>query len=269
MNLTFKSKPNCGAQKDLSNHMNLNPLADKKSTNNFYQVETFNSNLFIGIVGKQNNLIDYQNPLSTVRVQEKKLLASLIGLSQERIIFLEQEHHDKIWLIESKPKENQLFLGKGDALISSCPEICLVIRTADCLPVFIYDFEKKILGAIHSGWRGICKQVVPKTINKMKNHFNSKIKDLKIFILPFIGPKAYEIKKEVAQYFSSQFIKKESNSLFLDLGASLKEDLKKEGVSPSNIFQTKKCTFHDNNEFFSHRKADAGRNLNFGFLTKG
>ena len=39
--------------------------------------------------------------------------------------------------------------------------------TADCSPILIYDDKKKIIAAIHAGWKGAYKDIVNKVIKFM------------------------------------------------------------------------------------------------------
>ena len=37
--------------------------------------------------------------------------------------------------------------------------VTLGLRFADCTPIFFYDPVKKVVGNIHSGWRGTVKKI--------------------------------------------------------------------------------------------------------------
>ena len=51
--------------------------------------------------------------------------------------------------------------GEGDGIIITKPSIAL-IRTADCVPVVLFDETADIAGVFHSGWRGTELKIVSK-----------------------------------------------------------------------------------------------------------
>ena len=70
-------------------------------------------------------------------------------------VFLDQIHSDIIHTVVELPDKNW----KGDALLTDRPGILLVVRTADCLPVLLVDKKKKVVAAVHCGWRGTKKKI--------------------------------------------------------------------------------------------------------------
>ena len=54
---------------------------------------------------------------------------------------------------------------KADAMITKTKGIALGVVTADCVPILLYDSKKKIVAAIHAGWKGAFKGIVKKVIN--------------------------------------------------------------------------------------------------------
>ena len=87
---------------------------------------------------------------------------------------------------------------------TSSKKIAIGVLTADCVPILIYDKNKKIVSAIHAGWKGIYKGIINKVINFLLNS-GSKSKDLIGIIGPCISQKNYEIKKD----FINKFYKKD------------------------------------------------------------
>jgi YfiH family protein len=146
-------------------------------------------------------------------------------------------------------------------------QIALVIRTADCVPVFIYDAEKKVLGAVHSGWKGTMLNVSGKCIEQMKREFSCDPGGMQVFILPSIGPEMYEVNEDVAQHFpeNTRFV---NGKIYVDLWGSIENSCVRAGVAAEHIFNTGICSMTNYNEFFSHRYGDAGRNLNFAFISR-
>lgn len=219
----------------------------------------------IAVAGKSANGVDYRNNHATIRSGEKSLLAALTGLAPRNIVFLNQVHGGRILVLEDMPEDDLPSAGDADAMITSLPGLCLVIRTADCVPVFLYDHRKKIMGAVHSGWKGTRLEIARNTLRLMRLKFGSMPEDITAHLLPSIGPESYRINSDVYELFSRGRFEKEGN-LYLDLWENVTHSLRDEGVREENIVNYWICTLKEQAYFFSHRGGDAGRNLNFAFM---
>ena len=87
-----------------------------------------------------------------------------------KLLFLDQIHSDIIQFIEKVPEKKL----KGDALITSLPFLFLIIKTADCLPILFVDGSRRVIAAVHCGWKGTGKRVVQKVILGMKDHYSCR-----------------------------------------------------------------------------------------------
>jgi YfiH family protein len=220
--------------------------------------------LTLGIVGKSANTIDYSKDLDTVRNQEIDLLGSRLAINKNNIIMLNQVHGDTI-LEFSAPAEGNRVFPDADGMITKANKLCLVIRTADCVPVFAFDIKQKVLGAVHSGWKGCSLNISKKLIRKMKSGFKSKDNDLNIYILPSIGPDSYLVNMDVGSLFKNDIATKD-NKIYLNLWKNITGSIMEEGIPESNIYQSGICTYINNADYFSYRRGDEGRNLNFAMI---
>ncbi|CAG9706354.1 putative enzyme [Clostridium neonatale] len=106
----------------------------------------------------------------------KKYLNSLSGeFNLEKVVYIKQIHSDKILEYTGKDINDM----EGDAVITNIKKIAVGIFTADCVPVILVDEVRKVVAAIHSGWRGTFESITFKTIEKMKNEFKCNEKILK------------------------------------------------------------------------------------------
>ena len=235
-----------------------------KNEKKYFELNTGIESVNIGATGREINSTDYSGPGRDVRLSDKKLLSNVTGLIPENIIMLEQVHGDDILIVDSSPAENLPAYGEADGLITNIPGIALVIRTADCVPVFIYDSVKQVLGAVHSGWKGTMLDVTGKCIAQMIE-LGSDPGNMHVFILPSIGPEMYEVNEDVAKHFPDNTLSAKGK-LFVDLWGSVEKSCVRSGIPEEQIFNTGICNRTNYNDFFSHRYGDAGRNLNFAFI---
>ena len=84
-----------------------------------------------------------------------------------------------------------------DAVYTDVPGVCLAVKTADCIPVLLYDKKLRSIAAIHAGWKGTVKRIVEKTIKAM----GSEGKNLSAIIGPGISLESFEVGEEVYQQF--------------------------------------------------------------------
>ena len=230
-----------------------------------FEANLANDFLNIGIAARAINNINYSDDLNNYRKNEKDLLCKTTDITPKNILFLNQIHGDTILSLTKPIIEDTPVMGDADAIITTIPGTCPVIRTADCVPVFIFDTKKKILGAVHSGWKGTKLKICQKTALKMKNEFESLLENLMVFILPSISVHSYEVSKDVADYFPNDLII-EKNKIYLNLWSNIEKSLKEIGIPKENIFNSHTCNYINKDEFFSHRRGDIGRNLNFAYF---
>ena len=188
-------------------------------------------------------------------------------LSKKRnIVLLYQIHSSKIFHIKKFPKKKLI----GDGLITNIRNLPLGVLTADCAPILILDIEKKIIAAVHVGWRGAYKNIVIKVLKRLVK-LGSKKKDIIAVIGPCITQNNYEVGKE----FKDKFIKRNKKNLiffnlkksknYFDLSKFIYNQLISFGILKIDVI--KKDTFDKKNNFFSARRSskrnepDYGRNI--------
>ena len=195
-----------------------------------------------------------------------KKVCKKISCNKKKLILLNQIHSNKVHLINKIPNKKPI----GDALITSKNKYALGILTADCSPIFIFDPKKKIIAAIHAGWKGAYKKIVYKTVNELKKK-GSNICDLIAVIGPCISKSKYEVKKDFLIKFTKQnkknrlFFYFRKKKIFFSLNRYINNQLKDIGVK--NIEIINKDTYLTKNNFFSYRRSlknkyyDYGRNI--------
>lgn len=111
-----------------------------------------------------------------------------------------QVHGDRVALI-GRPGLSPEDLEGLDAFVTNLKEVAIGVRTADCVPVLLYDPIKRVIAAIHSGWKGTVLLISQKTIGVMKENFDCKASDIHAVIGPSIGPESFQVGEEVVEQF--------------------------------------------------------------------
>jgi YfiH family protein len=150
---------------------------------------------------------------------------------------------------------------KADAIITHLPECPIMVLTADCVPIVIYDPVKHVTGVVHAGRLGTQKQMLSTTISALSDEYGSRPKDLIVGMGPAIRGCCYEVDKDcvlpfIKMYSDKSEIVKVTNKkkFFLDLPEANRREGCEAGVLSSNIYADGPCTFCENQRWYSYRK---------------
>ena len=171
-----------------------------------------------------------------------------------------------------------------DALVTNVPGVAISVRTADCIPVLLYDPVHKAVAAVHAGWRGTVQHISQKVIDRMRELYGTQASDLLAVIGPGIGPDSFQVGQEVADAFASAgfpmaHILRDcgpkaptaenpmAGGLHIDLWRANEWLLQEAGVKSIQV--TGICTYKKNDRFFSARRegTKCGRIINCIRLT--
>ena len=183
--------------------------------------------------------------------------------SKNNIVLLYQIHSSKFFFIKRFPKKKLI----GDSLITNVKNLPIGILTADCSPILILDPKKKIIAAVHVGWRGAFKNITIKVLKKLIK-LGSKKKDIITVIGPSIAQKNYEIGKEFRDRFirkskrNSTFFKLKQKKIYFDLKKFIQAQLISFGILKIDVIR--KDTFDRKNNFFSARRSLKRKELDYG-----
>ena len=195
------------------------------------------------------------------RRSERRTLAHHTGVPEDRIAQVQQVHGTDILCVtaEHLRAPAPIFLAEADALFTEEPEAVLCIRTADCVPIFVWSQGvRPFAGVIHAGWRGLAAGIIHKFFRKIALAFPSAEGKVEAHVGPAISAAAYEVGAETARHFSR--VHDRDGRLFVDLAGEAVSTLSEYS---SSVSASATCTFQDNTLYYSHRKGDQGRNLSF------
>lgn len=159
---------------------------------------------------------------------------------------------------------------KADVILTDRPEVTLFMRFADCVPIFVFDPNKQVVGLAHAGWKGTIEGVAARTVETMSEVYGSKSADILAAIGPSIGPHHYEVGAEVAEQIWNKFgrdsdalLKTKNGAIHFDLWATNRLLLERAGVKQIEICGI--CTACHLEDWYSHR-AERGKTGRFGAL---
>ena len=184
------------------------------------------------------------------------------------------QKHTNIVKIVNKDNIDDSFDGV-DGLITNLKNVALGIKVADCQAIMLYDDKKKVIGNIHSGWKGTLGRIIKNGIELMINNFNSNPKDIEVYICPSILKCCFEVDKDVKDMFMSEFKDIDISGLieekiidgvekyYIDTVEINKRVLINLGIKKENIITSNICSKCNNSYIHSYRgdKPNDGRNI--------
>jgi len=198
-----------------------------------------------------------------------QIIKRKICKKSKNIFLVKQIHGDKLLFLDQNSRiKNQSI--NADAIITEKKKFPIAILTADCVPILIFDKKRKMIAAIHAGWRGAYKGIIQKVIKFMFKK-GCKKQDMTVAIGPSISRENYEVGKKFKDKFikknkkNTAFFKINKNRIYFDLPNYVKKQVKLNKIK--NIDLLNIDTFKEKNNFFSARRSlnlkhtDYGRNI--------
>lgn len=192
--------------------------------------------------------------------QNRKKLCEKLDIDFSSLVLCHQLHTDTIYEVPEKSQIKNFKIGYPDgvdALISVSQDIFLVIRTADCLPVFFFDETSQAFGVAHCGWKGVYKELASSTLLKLIEKFGCEKKNIRIIVGPGIGACCYkldQVKDDRLEKCQQKFGAEVVENAHLDLKKALEIELTRIGISADQMSFHPACTCCDE-RYFSYYRA--------------
>ena len=202
-----------------------------------------------------------------------KALCLLLGIDNNRLLMPHQVHRAEVACIDAPfleltPAERKEKLESIDAVMTNVPGVCIGVSTADCIPILLYDQQKRVVAAVHAGWRGTVQRIAKKAVEVMKATYGSSPSDLLAQIGPGISLKSFEVGQEVYDAFAAEGFSMEPISCLMpssqgvgngekwhiDLPACNCQQLLEAGLRSEQIHTLHVCTYEQHADYFSARR---------------
>jgi len=172
------------------------------------------------------------------------------------VISLQQVHGNRTLILDRKSSPSSLNLpATADALFTNRNDLYLTVRVADCLPIYVYDRDNRIVGLIHAGWRGTLLEIARRALSAAQEKLGLNPASCSVLLGPCIKSCCYQVSAEVALLFSFNSIYNRSLKHYLDLCNVNQDQLSEMGVEEQNIFRVPYCTCCNANLYYSYRRS--------------
>jgi polyphenol oxidase len=190
--------------------------------------------------------------------------------SSAEVYRVKQVHGNRVVTPSEIRKEEN---AEADGIVTENQEQAIWVASADCTPVLIGDRSSGRAVAIHSGWRGTAKRIVPEAIERLQG-YGCKLENLAIALGPAIAGEVYQVSTEVAAEVGSSLFPQEEaiiDRLFalpdsplsadseagkvrLDVRRVLVHQLRQLGIEDDQMAVAPYCTYQQGDRFFSYRR---------------
>jgi len=208
----------------------------------------------------------------------REVAARAFGTTLDRLVFGHQVHGATVTHVgpaeagRGATSEDDA-LADTDVLVTTSPDVTLVILVADCVPVALVDGEAGVLAAVHAGWRGTAAGAVGAAVRAMADA-GARSEHVRAFVGPAVAPSRYQVPDEVRDALAvatqraplaPHVARPDGTGRWLvDLVAANRQQLEAAGVAPEHIVESGITTA--NPSLFSDRAArPCGR---FGLLAR-
>ncbi len=198
---------------------------------------------------------------------QKKYLERELNIKLDNVITIRQVHGDSIVCADKNYLENRSKADEADAIITQEKNVAICVRTADCIPLFIFDPQIEVIAVVHAGWKGVHVNIAGKTINFIKKNWDTDPSQIKVALGPSARECCYEVGAEFRNHFPHD-LKESHGKLYLDLVSVCKRQLFKEGIEIRNIIEEGGCTVCQSKwHSFRRDKEKAGRMISLMMMS--
>lgn len=178
-------------------------------------------------------------------------LAQVLGLSEERFVWMEQLHTNTVTLVDG-PSDAPV--EATDALVTREKNLALCVLVADCTPVLLSDHTAGVIGAAHAGRMGARNGIVRNTVEAMVG-LGAEPSRIQVLLGPAAAGESYEVPEgmalDVEKHLPGSRTRTKKGTPGIDVRAGLVRQLLSLGVT--HIDADPRDTITDN-DFFSHRR---------------
>lgn len=184
------------------------------------------------------------------------------------------QHHRQVHgvtILEADPARSGAALAEradADGIYSRRAGERIAVKTADCLPILLADTERRLVMAVHAGWRGLTAGILPRAVELFAAH-GIPPGALAVAIGPAIGREAFEVGPEVVQALAGPaarltaeqsalaVAKGKGDRWHVDLTVAAVLQARNAGIAAARIEAIQSCTFKRSDRWHSYRRERA------------
>lgn len=216
------------------------------------------------VTTRPQNMAPHRGAGREEAVRWRREVCGLLGVEYDKLTSPSQVHGADVLRVE----DGDVGCGRDgrgsavanvDGLLTDRPGVPLILMSADCPLVAVYDRDRRVVGAVHASWKGTVGRAAEHLVHRMRAECGSDPGRLLGAICPSAGPCCYEVGDEVRRLARTRmdhadacFVEREGG-LYFDMWRANREQLVAAGVRSEHIEVAGLCTICDE-RFWSHRR---------------
>ncbi|ALS75655.1 laccase [Planococcus rifietoensis] len=220
-----------------------------------------------------NNLALHAGTHREHSLENREALLASLGYSIDELVCANQTHSNHF------RKVTRADAGKGarilddaiadtDALYTRDTGLVLSSFAADCVPVTFYHVTEELVGAVHSGWQGTVKELVPHLFAHLIANENCAPEGFHVQIGMALSQEKFEVDEDVyvkfkALGYADPFIdfNEKTGKYHIDNQLTVKTQLERAGIPAEHIDIDRSCTFKSLDGFSYREDRQCGRHM--------
>lgn len=214
-----------------------------------------------------------------VRENYRRVCAAL-EVDKGRLVFSSQVHGDvvrSVTLADAGKGLDRRVDYDADGLVTDTPGLTLVVFGADCLTILLCDPVRRVIAAVHAGWRGTALGIAARAVETMARDYGCRRENILSAIGPGISKCCFETGEEVPQAMTEALGEKALPYITRLNGGKYKVDLKglnalwlsRSGVLTTKIDISPDCTLCRPDKYWSHRYTKGERGSQAALISLG
>lgn len=214
--------------------------------------------------------LNFRNKAGVESEYEKFL--KVLEINPQNLVKPTQRHTANVICLEHKQNQDKMdinleYLDGVDGVITNQKNIALATTSADCICIIFYDPIKKIIGNVHSGWRGTFQKIATIAVSKMISTYNCNPANILAFMMPGIRKCHFEVDEDVKIECEKIFDYTGKLNEIIEVGRIIdgvqkynidcflinKILLENSGILRENIYDSKICSFCSGEKINSRR----------------
>ncbi len=180
----------------------------------------------------------------------RAMFFSEVGVKEEHVAVPGQVHSDRVMQTVAGGRYPGC-----DAMVTDRPGVFVAVTVADCVPILLADPVRRVVAAVHAGWRGSRDRILERALSILTSSYGCEAENLHAYIGPSAGGCCYEVGGDVAGSFPPEVTRpRDGGKFLLDLKWYNREFLLRGGVQAERIAVSPFCTICNPELFHSYRR---------------
>jgi len=185
-----------------------------------------------------------------------EVAAGVLGVARAKIYMPTQVHGVTCLTVSGAEDAEEFRALEGDAVLGSHSDLACAVRSADCIPVLIGCLRTGLAAAVHAGWKGCVRGVIPTAVQALRQAGATR---LVAAIGPHISLAAFEVSADVAAELvqaspDPDIVDRSGAKPHVDLRRLARAQLRAGGLDDASVDDVYGCTAREPELFYSFRR---------------